>query len=110
MKGMEGAPMDKKEVLDFESGEDGVWRMKAEEAVGTAKELTESIQGFSEMSPSEQVESLKDVMSDLATDNDNRFVVEALAKRAKAIEATETYRKTMEGLGVEVGDIINETA
>jgi ribosomal protein L19 len=97
-------------ILDTEKGPDGAWRLLEAEASSQAEKMTEGIDGFENLQPDEQVESLKILMSELTEDNHNRFIIEVLAKRATAIKATEEYRKIMEGLGINPGSIINETA
>jgi hypothetical protein len=123
MKGMESAANNKSEVLDLEENESGIWEYMP---IGTeAKALIEEIKGIDQMSAGEQLEAIVNVMEDLSpkdktevkAKNGNRFifrelreVAQALDAKAKAIEATEAYRKTMEGLGMEAGSIINEKA
>lgn len=65
--------------LDLEQNEAGEWVYAAEEQIAT-------IAGYEEMEPAEKVQALVSLMEDLKADNDNRFVVEELARRTKAIE------------------------
>lgn len=109
----EKAPKRSGEVYETERGPDGTWRVLQEQAPEQAKELVAQIEGFEQLPAAERVTALQALMTELATDKDNqdnRFVVEELAKLARAIEARAAYEKVKSSLDAPIGNLVNELA
>lgn len=100
---IEGAPKkgQQHETIDLVEGSDGVWRMEQEKASAKVDELISSIDGFEQMSPQDKIERLKSELAGI-TDNADRFMVEPLAKKIKAIELYEEYARGIEKLGTTI--------
>ena len=103
----ERMPTNETEILDMDKGPDGVWRMLEKEAPSRVDELMGSIEGFEHMLIDEKISALKDLLAGI-TDKNDRFVLEPLSKNIRALEVYRDYVREMEGLGVEIGGIINE--
>lgn len=92
---MEGVPGQEKPIIEMTPNEVGEYVMQA-------RELIKTIDGYEEMGAAERVAALTALMETLAGDNQNRFVVEAMAREARAIELyeeIETRQRELTKLG-----------
>ncbi|MCB9814615.1 hypothetical protein H6784_04330 [Candidatus Nomurabacteria bacterium] len=80
---MEGAPATKTES-NVESLV--AWRELKSEAPAQAERLMAQIDGFEEMELKDKIAELKQLLSELSDNNDNRFLVEEIAKRVSVME------------------------
>lgn len=86
-----------KEIIDLEKGEDGTWQLLKEQARAEAVEIIVD----------KSVEELQVIMDKLSVVNENRFLVEEIARLVTAKRETEIYMETMKGLGISVGNSID---
>jgi hypothetical protein len=104
---IESAPKEEKNVLDMEKGSDGVWRLDKDSAPLKVEELIGSVEGFDQLTEVEKISTLKALLSGIG-DSKDRFMIEPLSLKIRAMEATEEYTKIMNGIGVEVGGTVSE--
>ncbi len=96
---MEGVP----KINEAEEGVEnievmGSWRELKEVAPAQAELFIEQIDGFEEMSISEQMAELQILIDDLSQDNEYRFVAEVLALKLAVLDETHRYETRMEAL------------
>lgn len=94
---MEGGPENEKPpfTIETEQNEEGTYEMKAS---AEALELVTTIPDFENLDSAAQIEALTNLMEELQGDNENRHVVEALARRAYAIELYAKMQKLQDEL------------
>lgn len=96
---MEGVP----KINEAEEGVENIevmssWRELKEVAPAQAELFIEQIDGFEEMSISEQMAELQILIDDLSQDNEYRFVAEVLALKLAALDETHRHETRMEAL------------
>lgn len=69
----------------------GEWRSKKDNAPAEARELIGQIVGYETMSLNEKVAALNALLHELAEDNQNRYVAEAVAVQLSILKENERH-------------------